>query len=103
VELPTGVAHSATNEPVTVSPEETRVALDAGTVDAVVAASPSAARRIAQVLPALGSCRFIAIGRPTAAEASRLGLAVAATAKVPTPDGIVAALETVFANEGNSP
>jgi uroporphyrinogen-III synthase len=27
---------------------------------------------------------------------------VAATAQVPTPDGIVAALGTVFANEGNT-
>ncbi len=67
-----------------------------------MAASPSAARRIARLFPALGTCRLVAIGRPTAAEASRIGLAVAVTAKEPTPpDGIVAALESIFANEGN--
>ncbi|PRB44429.1 uroporphyrinogen-III synthase [Arthrobacter sp. MYb23] len=100
-ELPSGVV-SPTDAPVTLSPEDARAALDAGTVDAVVAASPSAARRIAATLLPLGTCRLIAIGRPTAAEASRIGLTVAGTAKVPTPDGIVAALESVFANEGNS-
>ncbi len=102
-ELPSGVVISSTDAPVTLSPEDVRTALDAGTVDAVVAASPSAARRIAATLLPLGTCRLIAIGRPTAAEASRIGLTVAGTAKVPTPDGIVAALESVFANEGNSP
>ncbi len=102
-ELPSGVVISSADAPVTLSPEDARAALDAGTVDAVVAASPSAARRIAATLLPLGNCRLIAIGRPTAAEASRIGLTVAGTAKVPTPDGIVAALESVFANEGNSP
>lgn len=76
--------------------------LDAGTIDAVVAASPSAARRIASTLLPLGHCRAIAIGRPTAEEAAALGLPVAATAEAPTPDGIVAALAAVFANEGNN-
>ncbi|MFW0774532.1 uroporphyrinogen-III synthase [Paenarthrobacter nitroguajacolicus] len=102
-ELPSGVVVSGTDMPATLSPEEARAAIDAETLDAVVAASPSAARRIAQILPALGSCRLIAIGRPTAAEASRRGLTVAAIATEPTPDGVVAALESVFANEGNSP
>ncbi|MFJ6536192.1 uroporphyrinogen-III synthase [Paenarthrobacter sp. NPDC091711] len=101
-ELPSDVVVSSTDAPVTLSPEEARAALNAGRVDAVVAASPSAARRIAATLLPLGNCRLIAIGRPTAAEASRMGLTVAGTAKVPTPDGIVAALESVFANEGNS-
>lgn len=82
-------------------PADARKAFDAGTLDAVVAASPSAARRIATLFPELGTCRFIAIGRPTAAEAWRLHLTVAATAKEPTTEGIVAALESVFANEGN--
>ena len=100
-ELPSGVVVSALDVPATLSPEEARTALDAGTLDAVVAASPSAARRIAQLFPALGTCRFVAIGRPTAAEASRFGLTVAVTAKEPNPDGIVAALESIFANEGN--
>ncbi|WP_311212788.1 MULTISPECIES: uroporphyrinogen-III synthase [unclassified Arthrobacter] len=100
-ELPTAVEVAGDDLPAMLNPEEARAALDAGTVDAVVAASPSAARRIAETLLPLGGCRLIAIGRPTAAEASRLGLTVAATAKEPTPDGIVAALESVFANEGN--
>jgi uroporphyrinogen-III synthase len=100
-ELPDVVVLSGNGVPPTLSPEEARSALDTGTLDAVVAASPSAARRIAESLLPLGTCRLIAIGRPTAAEASRLGLTVAAVAKDPTPDGIVAALETVFANEGN--
>lgn len=84
------------------SPEGIRGDLDAGTIDAIVAASPSAARRIAATLLPLGRCRVVAIGRPTAAEAAVLGLPVAATAQVPTPDGIVAALAAVFANEGNN-
>lgn len=100
-ELPPAVEVSEDSVLQMLSPEEARAGLKAGTVDAVVAASPSAARRIAQTLPPLGRCRLIAIGRPTAGEASRLGLTVAATAKEPTPDGIVAALESVFANEGN--
>lgn len=70
--------------------------LDARTIDAVLAASPSAARRIASTLLPLGHCRAIAIGRPTAEEAAALGL------PAPTPDGIVAALAAVFANEGNN-
>ncbi|GAC1490982.1 MAG: hypothetical protein NVS2B15_09990 [Pseudarthrobacter sp.] len=98
-ELPPAVGHS-TPAPRELGPPEARGELDAGTIDAVVAASPSAARRIAATLLPLGRCRFIAIGRPTAAEAAGLGIPVAATAKVPTPDGIVAALETVFAKEG---
>lgn len=102
-ELPSAVAYSDAVQPLTVSPEEAKTAVHAGTVDAVVAASPSAARRIAQLFPTLRTCRFIAIGRPTAAEAGRLGITVAAIAKEPTPDGIVAALESVFANEGNLP
>ncbi|BCW46232.1 uroporphyrinogen-III synthase [Arthrobacter sp. StoSoilB5] len=83
------------------TPAEARAAIGAGTLDAVVAASPSAARRIAETLVPLGGCRFIAIGGPTAAEAAQLGITVAATAKKPTPDGIAAALDSVFANEGN--
>jgi uroporphyrinogen-III synthase len=99
-ELPPAVDGHAPTTPQELSPRQARAELDAGTVDAVVAASPSAARRIAAALLPLGRCRFVAIGRPTAAEAAKLGIAVAATAKVPTPDGIVAALGTVFVNEG---
>ncbi|QNE15233.1 uroporphyrinogen-III synthase [Pseudarthrobacter sp. NBSH8] len=101
-ELPSAVGVSHPGAPRELSQSQTRRELDAGTLDAVVAASPSAARRIAATLLPLGRCRFIAIGRPTAAEAAALGIPVAATAQVPTPDGIVAALGTVFANEGNT-
>lgn len=101
-ELPSAVGISHPVAPGELSQSQTRRELDAGTLDAVVAASPSAARRIAATLLPLGRCRFIAIGRPTAAEAAALGIPVAATAQVPTPDGIVAALGTVFANEGNT-
>jgi uroporphyrinogen-III synthase len=101
-ELPPAVGSSTRGAPPELSPPQIRRELDDGTIDAVVAASPSAARRIAAALLPLGGCRFIAIGRPTAAEAAALGIPVAATAKVPTPDGIVAALDTVFANEGNT-
>lgn len=99
-ELPSAVVVED-QAPRIMSPAEAREALDAGTMDAVVLASPSGARRIARDFPGLGRCQVIAIGRPTAAAASQLGLAVAATAKEPTPDGIVAALVSVFANEGN--
>lgn len=99
-ELPAAVGGSTAAAPQELSPSQTRRELDGGTIDAVVAASPSAVRRIAATLLPLGSCRFVAIGRPTAAEAAALGIPVAATAKVPTPDGIAAALGSVFANEG---
>ena len=101
-ELPAAVDGSRHAPPRELSPLQAREELDAGRMDAVVAASPSAARRIAATLLPLGRCRFIAIGRPTAAEAALLGIPVAAIAKVPTPDGIVAALGTVLANEGNT-
>ncbi len=64
----------------------------AGRLDAVVAASPSAARRIHAELAPLGACRFVAIGRSTAAEAAVLGLTVAAVAEAPTASGLVAAV-----------
>ncbi|MFC8038720.1 uroporphyrinogen-III synthase [Paenarthrobacter sp. NPDC057355] len=100
-QLPAVVVDSGDRTPTVLDPADVRKAFDAGTMDAVVAASPSAARRLAAIFPTLGGSRFVAIGRPTAAEASRLGITVAATAQEPTPDGIVAALESVFANEGN--
>jgi uroporphyrinogen-III synthase len=83
------------------TPEAAKAELSSGWLHAVVAASPSAARRIHASLGPLQDCRFIAIGRSTAAEAAALGIPVAATAKEPTPDGIVTALRTVFATEGN--
>lgn len=83
------------------TPEAAKAEVSGGRLHAVVAASPSAARRIHASLAPLQDCRFIAIGRSTAAEAAALGIPVAATAKEPTPAGIVAALCTVFDTEGN--
>ncbi|WP_125609708.1 uroporphyrinogen-III synthase [Specibacter cremeus] len=69
----------------------------AGRINAVVLASGSAARRVAETLaPLPDGCRIVAIGQPTRREAERLGLAVAATAEHPTPAGIVAALVAAF-------
>lgn len=74
------------------TPAEAKAALDAGTLHAVVAASPSAARRVHAGLAPLGECRLVAIGRSTAAEARTLGLPVAAVAEQPTVSGLVAAV-----------
>ena len=71
---------------------QAKAEIDAGRLHAVVAASPSAARRIHAGLAPLGSCRFVAIGRSTAGEAGALGLTVAATAEKPTASGLVAAV-----------
>ncbi|MFH5878151.1 uroporphyrinogen-III synthase [Arthrobacter sp. NA-172] len=83
------------------TPAAAKSELSSGRLHAVVAASPSAARRIHNSLAPLKDCRFIAIGRSTAAEAAALGIPVAAIAKEPTPAGIVTALRTVFDTEGN--
>ncbi|MDI3212493.1 uroporphyrinogen-III synthase [Arthrobacter sp. AL12] len=74
------------------TPEQAKAEIGAGRLAAVVAASPSAARRIHEDLAPLGGCRFVAIGRSTAAEAESLGLAVAAVAEAPTASGLVAAV-----------
>lgn len=77
---------------VVLSPDEANGELAAGTLDAILAASPSAARRIHAVLHPLEKTRLIAIGEPTAAELERLGIPAAATAAAPTPAGIVDAV-----------
>ncbi|MFE4544898.1 uroporphyrinogen-III synthase [Arthrobacter sp. NPDC056727] len=74
------------------TPAEAKADVDDGVLAAVVAASPSAVRRIAAALAPLGSCRLVAIGPATAAEAETQGLAVAATAREATPEGLVAAV-----------
>ncbi|KHL01657.1 uroporphyrinogen-III synthase [Sinomonas humi] len=74
---------------VVLSPHEACAQLASGAIDAVVAASPSAARRIDETLRPLGSTSLIAIGQPTAEELRSLGHVVAATAPKPTPAGIV--------------
>jgi uroporphyrinogen-III synthase len=74
------------------TPAEAKAEVDDGALAAVVAASPSAVRRIGATLAPLGSCRLVAIGPATAAEAEAQGLTVAATAREATPDGLVAAV-----------
>jgi uroporphyrinogen-III synthase len=74
------------------TPAEAKAEVDAGSLAAVVAASPSAVRRIHKELAPLGACRLVAIGHSTADEASALGLPVAATAHDPTPEGLVTAV-----------
>jgi uroporphyrinogen-III synthase/uroporphyrinogen III methyltransferase/synthase len=77
---------------VVLTPHEANGELAAGRIDAVVAASPSAARRIHETLHPLEAVQLIAIGEPTAAELRALGLAVGATAATPTPEGIAEAV-----------
>ncbi|WP_041684494.1 uroporphyrinogen-III synthase [Renibacterium salmoninarum] len=67
-----------------------------GSLQAVVAASASAASRIAETLRPLQNTKFIAIGRPTAEQAAAEGIVVAGIAEQPTPEGIVAVLNSVF-------
>lgn len=82
---------------------EAKSALDAGTLAAVVAASPSAARRVHAGLAPLGHCRLVAIGRSTEAEAHALGLEVAAVAPEPTASGLVAAVTEALAPARHHP
>ena len=86
------------------TPDAAKGAVAAGEVAAVVAASPSAARRISAELAPLGACRVVAIGKSTAAEAEARGLAVAATARESTPEGLVAAIISALHPEtGDAP
>ncbi|WP_082049748.1 uroporphyrinogen-III synthase [Arthrobacter sp. SPG23] len=85
------------------TPAEAKAELDAGRLHAVVAASPSAARRIHAGLSPLGDCRFVAIGRSTAAEAESLGLPVAAVAEEPTASGLVSAVIQALAPGQSTP
>ncbi|WP_420716216.1 uroporphyrinogen-III synthase [Pseudarthrobacter sp. LT1] len=73
------------------TPEAAATDIAEGRIAAVIAASPSAVRRIAALGP-LGGCRLVAIGRSTADQAAALGLEVAEVAAEPTPDGLVAAV-----------
>lgn len=81
------------------TPDQAKAEIGAGRLDAVVAASPSAARRIHEDLAPLGVCRFVAIGRSTAAEAESRGLTVAAVAEEPTASGLVAAVVRSLASQ----
>jgi uroporphyrinogen-III synthase len=81
------------------APEAAAADITGGRIHAVVAASPSAVRRIAALSP-LHGCRLVVIGRSTAEQAAALGLTVAATAVEPTPQGLVAAVETALGAGG---
>ncbi|ALE07931.1 hypothetical protein AL755_16850 [Arthrobacter sp. ERGS1:01] len=75
------------------SPAEAAREAQAGRINAVVLASPSAAARVAHTMaPLPETALVVAIGQPTRDAALHLGLRVAATAATPTPAGIVAAL-----------
>jgi uroporphyrinogen-III synthase len=87
-----GEVTAAGAEAKSLTPAEAKAWISDGGLAAVVAASPSAARSINTMLAPLGGCRFVAIGRTTAAEAAALGLTVAATATEATPAGLVAAV-----------
>uniref|UniRef100_UPI000462D0F9 uroporphyrinogen-III synthase n=1 Tax=Arthrobacter sp. TB 26 TaxID=494420 RepID=UPI000462D0F9 len=54
---------SPDNGAAVLTPDQAKAEIGAGRLDAVVAASPSAARRIREDLAPLGVCRFVAIGR----------------------------------------
>jgi len=91
--LSQGISPAGRDAPPTVlTTAEAKAEIGAGRLHAVVAASPSAARRIHADLGPLGTCRFVAIGRSTAAEAASLGLSVDAVAEEPTASGLVAAV-----------
>ncbi|WP_346959571.1 uroporphyrinogen-III synthase [uncultured Arthrobacter sp.] len=87
-----GTPAPRTGDAAVLSLSDAQAAIDAGTLHAVVAASPSAARRLHAGLSPLGDCLLVAIGRSTAAEARALGLPVAAVAEEPTASGLVAAV-----------
>ncbi|WP_459385296.1 uroporphyrinogen-III synthase [Arthrobacter humicola] len=91
--LSQGISPAGQDAPPTVlTTAEAKAEIGAGRLHAVVAASPSAARRIHADIGPLGTCRFVAIGRSTAAEAASLGLSVDAVAEEPTASGLVAAV-----------
>lgn len=109
LEEPLAVSTAAAEPPAAMlSAEQARELIVQGALSAVIAASPSAAERIADQLAPLqaigpdGSTqttRFIAIGGPTSRAAAARGLDVAAVAAEPTPAGIVAALKAVTATQ----
>jgi uroporphyrinogen-III synthase len=85
-------------------PLEARRELEAGSVDAITFTSASSVRGFVGAIGAMGAMsavrgdpRVVCIGSVTAAEARTRGLKVAAVAKPHTMDGIVEALERVFA------
>ena len=73
------------------TPDTAAAEIAQGRIAAVIAASPSAVRRIAALGP-LAGCRLVVIGRSTAEQATTVGLTVAAVAAEPPPEGLVAAV-----------
>ena len=85
-------------------PKEARDALKEGTVDAVTFTSASTVRGFVGALGAVrGAPKVVCIGPVTAKEARAHGLSVHAVAKPHTIEGLVAALERVFARTGGAP
>jgi len=84
-------------------PAQARDALGAGAVDAVTFTSASTVRGFVGALgPVRGTPRVVCIGPVTAKEARAHGLTVHAVAKPHTIEGLVAALERVFARSGTA-
>jgi len=79
-------------------PKEARDALGAGVVDAVTFTSASTVRGFVQAARVVrGDPKVVCIGPVTAREARAHGLPVHATAEPHTTEGLIAALERVFA------
>lgn len=72
-------------------PQHAAETLMAGQFDVVIAASPSAIRRITALAGPLPATRLVAIGATTAQAARERGMNVAAVAVRPTVEGLVAA------------
>ncbi|WP_411373779.1 uroporphyrinogen-III synthase [Arthrobacter sp. MPF02] len=84
------------------TPEAASAGFADGSINAVLAASPSAVRRIAGLAP-LHCCKLVVIGRSTAEQAAAAGLPIAAVAAEPTPDGLVAAVAAALETSGSAP
>lgn len=74
-----------------ITPGSAAVEIAKGRISAVLAASPSAVRRLAEMLPDQPFV-LVAIGRSTADQAAALQVPVAAVAADPSPAGLVAAV-----------
>ena len=83
-------------------PREVREAIGRGAVDAVTFTSASTVRGFVEALGAIrGVPQVVAIGPVTASAARAAGLRPAAVARPHTVEGLVAALERVFASSGS--
>lgn len=83
------------------APDDLRERWASGGFDAVVVTAGSNARAVAELLgPPPAGTRVVAFGRPSAAVASSLGLAVAAVAEAQNAGGLVDALARAMSNDG---